>query len=456
MSATQLTILAAIVSYFVAMIIIGIMASRHQSHSGFVIGSRDVGYIPTIGSLSSSFRDGMGVIFWVGFGASVGYGGIWVFIGVVAALLVYAFIGPRARQLAAQQDYITIGEMIRARSGSLTERFSAAIIVCFALMVIAIQLHVAGNLFSMVLGIAPWIGVFSVAIVVGFYLFWGGYSTVVKTDAVQFFIILSLLFMPLFLEPTEAMFHFDTIWALETETIIAFNLIGFFYVLSSADTWQRIFSARNTRVIYFSFPLSGVALLIITLGLIFLGMLARPHLGEVIDTNTVFYEIFKGDYLSPLLQAYIAVVVMAICMSTLDTMCYLTAATIAKNHTPAHLTATRDSYVNFSQKVMLLTLVAMSLVTLTISDLLLFAFSAASLLFILSPLYLFTVFNLPKVRNDKTDRLMTLAIAMSAIIYLYMFSAGHFERAILTLVPVAISTVLTSVAIYFGNINNQE
>jgi solute:Na+ symporter, SSS family len=452
MTEAQMLILGSIAVYFLAMIIIGILASRNQSHEGFVIGSRNVGYIPTIGSLASSFRDGMGVIFWFGFGASVGYGGIWMFFGVIAGLLVYAFIGSSARKIAAQYDYITIGEMIRARTGVITERFTALIIVCFALMIIAVQLHVAGNLFSIVLGMETWIGVTSVAAVVGFYLFFGGYSTVVKTDAVQFFIIISLLFTPLFIHPTEDMLNFSSVWSLETKTIIAFNLMGFFYVLSSADTWQRVFSARSTKVIYLGFPLAGISLLIITLSLIFLGMVSRPFLGEVIDTSTAFYEIFKGDFIATPIVAYIAVVVMAICMSTLDTMCYLTAATIAKNHMPPHITAKRENYVKFSQIVMLITLASMSILTLAIGDVLVFAFSAASLLFTLTPIYIFTVFNLPRHKSHTTDILITLSIAISCIVYLFMFFNGYFEDAIMTLVPVGISIILTSISLYIGGI----
>lgn len=456
MNQPQIIILSSIAMYFLFMILIGILASRNQSNEEFVIGSRNVGYIPTIGSLATSFRDGMGLIFWFGYGASVGYGGIWMFFGVFMGLLVYAFLGPRVRQIAARQDYITIGEMIRTRTGVLTERFTGLIIVCFALMIVAVQLYVSGNLFSIVLGMETWVGVVSVAIVVGFYLFFGGYSTVVKTDAVQFFIVISMMAIPFFIQPSKDMLSFDSVWSLQTETIIAFNLMGFFYVLSSADTWQRVFSARNSNVIRLSFPLSGFSLLIITLSMIFLGMVSRPFLGGEIDIDTAFYEMFKGDFLPVPLLAFVAVMTMAICMSTLDTMCYLVAATIAKNHMPPRITAQRENYVKFSRMIILLTLVGMSIFTLTISDVLVFAFSAASLLFILAPIYLFTALGLPRFNNTSTDMLISLSIAISSTVYLYMFFHGYFKDAIMTLIPVGISILFTSIVIFLNTLQKKN
>ena len=82
MTEAQILTLGAIALYFVVMLAIGIIAGRGQSHEGFVIGGRDVGFIPTVGSLATSFRDGMGVIFWFGFGVTAGYAGLWVFLAL--------------------------------------------------------------------------------------------------------------------------------------------------------------------------------------------------------------------------------------------------------------------------------------------------------------------------------------------------------------------------------------
>ncbi len=452
MNDVQVMSLTAIIAYFAAMVFVGFLASRNQTHQGFIIGNRNVGYIPTIGSLATSFRDGMGVIFWFGFGVATGYGGLWMFVGVLLGMIVYIIIGPSVRKIAKEHDYITIGEMLRARYGVITEKTTAFIIIAFAFMLIAVQLHVAGNLFSTIMGTDPWIGIASVVAVVGFYLFFGGYSTVVKTDAVQFFLIIALIAAPLFFAPPiDSVMNFSSIGSLGFNSSLGLVLIGFFYVLSGAETWQRVFSARNDKVIRYSFPISGIFLIIMTLSLIFLGMASAPFLGSNIQTDKAFYMIFEGNFISPVLLAFIAVVVMAICMSTLDTFCYLIASTIGKNFMPKQVVSERKNYIRFSQVVIILTLIGMSVLALTISDVIMFAFDAASLLFILSPVYLYAAFGLPKVTKRKTDALVSIGVVTSSIIYFYMFTHDMFEDLLMVSVPAGFSIILTSLAIYIGN-----
>ncbi len=449
MTESQMIILGSICAYFLFMILIGFMASRRQTHEGFVIGSRNVGYIPTIGSLASSTRDGMGFIIWFGFGASAGYGGISFLVGLILSLLLYSFIGPKVRKMSKEHGYVTIGEMLRAQMGGKTEKLTGVVILAIAIIFISMQLYVSGNLFAEVLQIDAWVGILSVATVVGFYLFLGGYNTVVKTDAVQFFLILSLLIVPFYLPPARNdLFDFGSVFALGPKTFVALFLIGFAVGLGSAENWQRVFSAKNDNVIRYGFPAAGIFLALMTLNLIFMGMAARPYLGDSVGSDDAFYQLFKMDFVATPLLAYIAVVVMAICMSTLDTLTYLSSATLAKNVFPEKITKTRDGYIRFSQVVMLLILIITSLFAVTLSDVILFAFQAASLLYILAPVYVYAALGYPKKRNERIDIAVSISMMCSVVIYIYMFSAGVLDDLILTLVPAVISIVLTSLSIF--------
>jgi SSS family solute:Na+ symporter len=360
--------------------------------------------------------------------------------------LVYTIIGPRVRKLAKDNDYVTIGEMIRARIGVVTERSTALIVIIFALLYSAMQLYVSGNIFATVLDLDAWIGVWGVAVVVGIYLFFGGYSTVVKTDAIQFFLIVSLIMVPFFFVPAkEDILDFGSIFSLPTDLSWALLLVGFCFPLSAADVWQRVFSARNDKVIRYSFPLAGVMLGIMTLSLIFLGMASKPYLGDDITADNAFFLLFEGNYIAPWLLAFIAVVTMAICMSTLDTMSYLAAATIGKNFMPPRVTEKREQYVVMSRIVMIVILIGMAIVAMTISDVIQFLFDTASLLFILGPLYVAVALGLPHVKKRRTDVMMTLATAASALLYLFLFVNGYFDQYILSMIaPVALNAILVS------------
>jgi len=147
-----------------------------------IIANRRAGPVPIISSLAASFRDGSGIVIWIGFGLTIGCGAMWLIVGVFAAMLIYTWFGPRVRQISIDNDVITVGELIRTAVGSITEKVSTLLVLTFSIVVVAIQLFVAGNLLAEVVNLSPWLGVGTVASIVAVYLMFGGYSAVLKTD----------------------------------------------------------------------------------------------------------------------------------------------------------------------------------------------------------------------------------------------------------------------------------
>lgn len=448
MSEFQIISLTGLGLYLLMLIGMGLWSKKSESQDGFVIGSRNVGYTATFGSLSASFRDGGGIVLWVGLGVSASYGALWLIFGCILGLLIYAFVAPPLRQIAADNDFITIGEMIRHRLGNLTEKFTAAIVVVFTLANIALQLNVSGMLFAEITGLEGWIAILSIAAVISLYMFLGGYSTVIKTDTIQFFIILSVIFVPLFLTPAKSdILNVSTLFSDTLDNRIAFFLVGFCYVLSSSDSWQRVFSARNENVVRFAFPLAGLFLLIMSLGLIWVGMGAKNNLGDVEQSQALF-EIFRQQALPVYILAFMGIAIMSITMSTLDTMCYLFTASVAKNFMPPEFTDTRTKYVRLSQVVIIMVLVSMSVIALTIHDAVDFLFKAASLVFILVPTYVFTAAGWLK-KSKRLDMLVSISLLASVACYIAMSIRGDFDTLfILQMVPVALSTILHLICVW--------
>ena len=150
------------------------------------------------------------------------------------------------------------------------------------------------------------------------------------------------------------------------------------------------------------------------------------------------------------LQAFLAVVVMAICMSTLDTFCYLVASTLAKNFMPTRVTGDRAHYIKFSQIVRIFVLASMSRLALSNSDVIAFVLDMASLLFVLAPVYVCAAFGLPKVKNRKTDALVASGVATSALIFMALFVQGAYEDLFMISVPAFASIGITAFALFLG------
>lgn len=451
---TRDIIVLAIGVYLAAILVSGLATARYGrrfEHEGFVIGGRRVGYLAMAGSLASSFRDGAGIVFWVGFGLTAGYAGMWIFFGALAALLVFAAAGPAISERARATGDITIGELLRVRLGRVTEKALGVISMVVALMIIAMQLYVSGNLFATVLDASSMVGIGLVVVIVSIYLFAGGYGSVVMTDVFQCFVIASLALFPLVeTPPLEKVTAFETLGALGPRTAFAFAVLGFFVTLGSAENWQRVYSARDRKVIRFAFPLAGVAILWMNLSLVFVGMAVAARLEPGATPTEAFYQIFELP-LSPWVLALLAVVVLAACVSTLDTLVYLSASTLARNLLPARLTSTRQAYVRLTRLVILCVLALTGTLALTISDFILFMFKTVSLIAVLGPVYLIAAVGLPRRPHPMIDRGVTWATIASLVLYSYLFAQGYLDDELMLLVPPVVNATLCGAIIGLGS-----
>jgi SSS family solute:Na+ symporter len=446
MTEFQLYALTGLGLYFLVMIVMGIVSAKTETHDGFVIGSRNVGLLPTLASITTSFRDGSGAVFWVGAGLGAAYGGLWLFVGLITASLFFILFGNKMRLVAKENNFITIGEVIRHFIGKATEKSASILILFFSLIAIAMQLYVSGNIFSEVVGLESSYGIIAVATVVGVYMLFGGYSTVIKTDFLQFFIILLLIIFPFIIRPEKAdILDFSSFIEVDFELGVGLFMLGCFYVLSGAETWQRIFSARNATVARWSFPLSVIFLLFMTLCLVWVGMGVKPWL-EGTDPSQALFALFSLTEHIPLwLLSAFAVILMAITMSTLDSFCYLFASSLGKNMLPAKMTDTREKYIKFARIVIAVILIIMSYVAMQIDDVVKVLFSSASLLYFLCPIYILSATGILK-KSSWIDWYTTACLSLCTIGYIYMFIEGLTENLILAGLPAFIFLVLLLIA----------
>lgn len=448
MLSPQMIFLSAIVIYVLGLVYIGIRASNKQSSDEFVIGSRNVGLIPTMGSLAASFRDGMGAVFWTGLAYSFGYGPIWLIFGAMLALVFLAIVGPKVREHAEKEGFVTIGDFIKNKLGPKTEKIVSLFVVIKSVLFISIQLYVIGIIASNVFGVEGSVGIVGTAVVILMYLYFGGYSSVVKTDALQFFMIMGLLAVPFFIQPEMSdVTNIATITSMGWQESLGLFLLGIFYIIAGAETWQRLFSARDKKVIRLAFPLAGVFLLVMTLNLIAIGYGMISILPEGTQAEDALFALFSHmDVASPYVLSFMGVTIMAISMSTLDTEAYVFTSSLTRNFLPERYTKTKEDYIRISRKLIVAVLVGTSLIAMTISDVIKFLFDAVSLVFVIAPLMVYMVMGWVN-HTKKQDTFLAVSIFASAGVYLYMFLNELFINTLYNMVPLGVSVVLCGLSL---------
>lgn len=438
MSEIQIYTLTGLGLYFLFLILIGARDALKDDHQGFVIGNRDVGLLPTLSSVTAGYRDGSGIIFFVGASLTIGYAGFWYFLLATCSLFVFGQIAGRYRKLAREKEYITIGEVVRGEIGHFSEKTVSFVILAFSLLYIMVQLYVSGNLFSRLLDLPEIMGVALVGSVVALYLFFGGYGTVIRTDFLQFFIILAMALIPFYIKPDwENFSDFSSFMSADLSIIIGLCIMGIFTPFSSADIWQRVFSARDDKVIKYAFPLSGVFLAFMTLTLIAIGMGIAKLFPDASPDELVFvlYQASENvDHIPTFILAFFAIGIMSITMSTLDTTCYVFSSTLAKNFFKDKISDTREHYMKFSRMVFLVIISVMCVMSLYIEDIIGTIISIITFIMILAPVYMLTASGLVKP-SKSLDIFLSLSVAFSLAVYVTMFVMGLMGDLLLSNIP---------------------
>ena len=165
-----------------------------------------------------------------------------------------------------------------------------------------------------------WVCTTGMAIVVGCYVLFGGFRSVLATDVIQatiMFILIFILFAAYVGIPDPAS-------ATSAEHVLPpigeaapLLLLGFFAVLGGADVWQRVFSGKNDREVRKGLLLNAAAWLVFGLIVVLIAFGIQGQHPDA-DPNKAFFLLLSGD-LPGWLSAMLALLLFSAVLSTADT-----------------------------------------------------------------------------------------------------------------------------------------
>jgi solute:Na+ symporter, SSS family len=264
----------------------------------------------------------------------------WAFFPVMAfgtafMALSFAYIGVPLRRLAAEGSWITPGDFISARFGSVRlGRLFSALSLGFTLPYLAIQASSGGRLIAGATGLSVPLSSALLVAVVGFYVFKGGLKAVVKTDIAQLAALLVLglaaaaIIVAAALKPDTALLvASDNGAAARAGSDGSLNwtaLAGYYLLWSLADPMfphfmQRFFAAKSDAALLKSMAAYPFVLIAVFLPMSAIGVLGRalaPGLSAAQSDGvfTLLTERLAGPVLAPIFS----IAALAALMSTMD------------------------------------------------------------------------------------------------------------------------------------------
>lgn len=291
---------AVLILYFGVLIVVGVIGiNKAKSEKDFLLAGSRLGYFSHVGCLAAVIIGGAATMGSTTLGYDFGISGFW-FVTMMG--LGIAALGLFIVNKISGYDVFTISQLLGKRFGEGTSLISAIVTAIYTLMIVVTQVIGMGSVIHVLLG---WSVIPSMLIgggIVLFYTILGGMWSITLTDIIQFAVMTIGVFFIMFPYSVSSVGGLATLFNSVPENHLALTNIGwerifqyfllyFFGLIVSQDIWQRVFTAKNQKVMKSSAVSAGIYSVFYALALSIVGMCALVVLPDLSESQSAFTSL---------------------------------------------------------------------------------------------------------------------------------------------------------------------
>ena len=318
--------------YIIICIIIGVVSARKQTPEQFLSHGRNIGFYKFVASTSASWIGGGAIVAYTAYVYQFGIAAVSLYIGVFISCIFFSFYAPRLRHEGHKEGHITLADFFYQHVGRRAG-IVAAVVMGIAIFAFIMNQLIAGSV--VLASISGWsyeAALFTAGIVVLIYLCLGGFKSVIRTDSFQYIMLIILVVIIGFfmVKKTGVDPQLLQLSNMSPALFIAFVVYGLFIPVVSADIWQRIYAAKNDKVVKWGMMGSGLCILIMGFAISLLGLAAKTQFPGIDPASAAAYGMVN---LLPVgLLGLGLIVLFAAIMSSTDTLVFYLSSSIAKDY----------------------------------------------------------------------------------------------------------------------------
>jgi len=312
-------------------IIVGIYYSKkYQGINNYLVANRNVGIFSLTTSLVASAL-GTWILFgpssaatWGGIGAVIGYA-----LGTAFPLFILMYLGERFRKLYPRGK--TFIEAIRIRFGKKLFKLILLLSIFYMTIFLIAEVTAVSILINYISGTDLWITSLIVILSSLAYTLYGGLRASIFTDNIQFIAIglLLLIGFSYLISFNSNEFSFEYI-RLNKPNLLSWTYlpnftsgITFFIAVAATNlfhqgNWQRVYAAKNNKVLKKSLFISFLIIIPIVFFMGFSGLVAVSIDSNVVADLAFFSLLFKDQVLT--LSVIIVILAISLTISSIDTL----------------------------------------------------------------------------------------------------------------------------------------
>lgn len=324
---SSLSVAAILVVYLLSMLALGAFGGRVRRLEEFHLAGRALRGVLLTGTLCATIVGASATLGMAGLGFSKGLPGAWWMLsGTVGLLVLAAFFAEKVRATGCS----TLPELVGTFYGERARLAASVLVVVSWIGVAAVQIVACGKVLGALFGGSELLFMVASTGVFVLYTAHGGQRSVVRTDLVQFLIIvigMALLFSEALRagpSPLENL-SFPTSPEMGAWDVLSMLLVVGSAYLVGPDMYSRLLSAKSPEAARRSAAISALILIPLAFLITSLGIFARALFPGIGPEQAI--PVLMTQLLSPPAQGIVAAALLAAFMSSADTS-LLTATSI--------------------------------------------------------------------------------------------------------------------------------
>ena len=312
-------------------LIVGVIYSKkYQGLNNYLVANRSIGTFSLTTSLIASAL-GAWILFgpasaatWGGVGAVIGYA-----LGTAFPLFILIYLGKKFR--TSYPNGKSLIEVIRLRFGKKLFKLIMFLSIFYMTIFLIAEVTAVSILINYISGTALWITALIVVTSSLLYTLYGGLRASIFTDNIQFIVfglllLISFSYLILF---NSNEFNFEFIKINKPHLLSSSYLPNFtagltFFIAVAATNlfhqgnWQRVYAAKNNKVLTNSLIISFIIIIPIVFFMGFSGLVASSQDLAIIPDLAFFSLLFKEQAL--MLSIIVLILAISLTVSSIDTL----------------------------------------------------------------------------------------------------------------------------------------
>jgi len=365
---------------------------------------------------------------WGGIGAVIGYA-----LGTAFPLFILIYLGEKFRNKFPKGR--TLIEVIRLRFGQKLFKLILLLSIFYMTIFLIAEVTAVSLLINYISGTSLWITAFIIIVSSLIYTLYGGLRASIFTDNIQFivFILLLIISFSFLLSFNSNQFTFEFIkqnkpFLLSSKYFPNFTAgLTFFIAVAATNlfhqgNWQRVYAAKDNKVLKKSLIISFLIIIPIVFFMGFTGLIAASSNENIIPDLAFFTLLLKENTIS--LSIIIIILAISLTVSSIDTLINAISSLIVVDGNK--IIKNQKDYLLFSKQIIiLLSVIAFFVASKGLS--ILYLFLLADLFCCAAVLSVFYGFYSRSYNEDNAK----IAIIIGLLGGLLLFPSPDFSKSIL-------------------------